>query len=275
MEVTTANVWDIEEIPTFSYEIKNQGIKIKNEEDEDAEDRTDTAILDENYSFSGVTVVGCANQKTDYALYKINLDAYNTKVDKKLQLTSDDLSAITYKQLREKAASKLTSVSTAYDGDYFKMYIAAYSELLAENTERDAAKIALCFERIDAYNAKITEEDEAWAMNKFEWQKSSSSSFTTAEEGEYLMIADYWDELLPTISRATAYKIVTVESKADVIKGETEWLKNNLVSVILFSVAAVMLVLIIILLLIKPSDETLEDVDKQTAKKKESKKKSK
>lgn len=275
VEVTTANVWDIEEIPTFSYEIKNQGIKIKNEEEEDAEDRTDTAILDDNYSFSGVTVVGCANQKTEYALYKINLDAYNTKVDKKLQLTSDDLSAITYKQLREKAATKLTSVSTTYNGDYFKMYIAAYSELLAENTERDAAKIALCFERIDAYNEKITEEDAAWAMNKFEWQKSSSSSFTTAEEGEYLVLADYWDELLPTVSRATAYKIVTVESKADVIKGETEWLKNNLVSVILFSVAAVMLVLIIILLLIKPSDETLEDVDKQAAKKKETKKKSK
>ena len=55
--------------------------------------------------------------------------------------------------------------------------------------------------------------------------------------------------------------MVEVASEKDVIKGETEWLKNNIVSVILFSVAALMLILIIILLLVKPSDETLEDVD--------------
>ena len=73
--------------------------------------------------------------------------------------------------------------------------------------------------------------------------------------------------MLPTTSRAVAYKLIVVESKVDTIKGETEWLKNNLVSVILFSIAAVMLVLIIILLLIKPSDETLEDVDKEVSKK--------
>jgi nicotinamide riboside transporter PnuC len=63
--------------------------------------------------------------------------------------------------------------------------------------------------------------------------------------------------------------VVIVESEADYIKGETEWLKNNIVSVILFAVAGVMLILIIILLLVKPSDETLDDVDKKAKAKKE------
>ena len=97
----------------------------------------------------------------------------------------------------------------------------------------------------------------------------------TVEEGEYLILADYWDSLLPTVSRTAAYKLIVVESEADVIKGETEWLKNNIVSVILFSVAAVMLILIIILLLIKPSDETLEDVDAKATTKKKAKKSAK
>ena len=72
--------------------------------------------------------------------------------------------------------------------------------------------------------------------------------------------------------KACGYKVVTVQSEADVIPGETEWLKNNIVSVILFGIAALMLILIIILLLIKPSDETLEDVDKKAAKASKTKK---
>jgi maltodextrin utilization protein YvdJ len=63
-----------------------------------------------------------------------------------------------------------------------------------------------------------------------------------------------------------------VDSKVDTIKGETQWLKNNMVSVVLFAVAGVMLVLIIVLLLIKPSDEKLEDVDKKSVKKEKSNK---
>ena len=95
----------------------------------------------------------------------------------------------------------------------------------------------------------------------------------------YIILADYYDSELPAIDRVMAYQLIEVASEADVIRGETEWLKNNLVSVILFSVAGLMLILIIILLLIKPSDETLEDVDaaaaKAKAKAKEKKKKDK
>ena len=56
-------------------------------------------------------------------------------------------------------------------------------------------------------------------------------------------------------------RMVVVETEKLTYEGETDWLKNNVVSVILFSIAGVLLIVIIILLLIKPSEETLEDLD--------------
>ena len=157
--------------------------------------------------------------------------------------------------------------------DYFELYIDAYAGLIADAVNGEKSAVLKCFEnKIEKYNERITEDDEEYeAYNKYEWQKSSNASFKTMEEGEYLIVADYWEEELP-MQRAMAYKLVIVESEADVIKGETQWLKNNVVSVVLFSIAGVMLVLIIVLLLIKPSDETLEDVDAKVEEKKNKKK---
>ena len=39
------------------------------------------------------------------------------------------------------------------------------------------------------------------------------------------------------------------------LKGESEWLKNNLTSIILLSVAGVCLIALIVLLIIKPKDK--------------------
>ena len=77
------------------------------------------------------------------------------------------------------------------------------------------------------------------------------------------------------MTRAAAYMVVVVESKTAVIEGDDnfgEWIEQNLVSVILFAIAGVMLILIVILLLVKPSDETLEDVDAKAAKEKKTNK---
>ena len=43
----------------------------------------------------------------------------------------------------------------------------------------------------------------------------------------------------------------------------SEWLKNNMVSIILFGVAGVLAIAVVVLLFVKPSNETLEDVDKK------------
>ena len=262
VEVTSSNIWDIEEIPTFKFEVKNKGLRVEEDKNADAEDRTITKVLDQSYSFSGLTVVGGSNQQSEFALYKVDMEAYNRTVNsEEKQLTAELLASIAYEDIRVEMLKTLHEVK---DGKYMDLHKATYVNLLAKKLGTSAAKVEKCFTLVEVYDAENEEAED----NKYEWKKSGNS-FKTAEEGEYLIFADYWDNLLPTTSRAVAYKLVIVESKVDKIKGETQWMKDNLVSVILFAIAAVMLVLIVILLCIKPSDETLEDVDKEVSKKKE------
>lgn len=275
VSVTTSNVWDIEEIPSFTYEIENKGLKV--EDGSSASSRKDTKVLDKTYKLDDIDVVGASNLKEDYKLYKIDRSKYNDGLDANQQLTASDLYAVTYEDLQDRI--DLTKVGD-YDG-YFDMYLTAYAQALANELGVSGSeaieKIKSCFVEIQEYDSRITAENASseWeAYNKYEWT-ASSQSFKTVEEGSYLILGDYWDSDLASSQRATAYKIVVVDSKADVIKGESDWLKNNVVSVILFSIAGVMAILIVILLLIKPSDETLEDVDAAAAKVKEKKKKDK
>ena len=268
VEVTANNVWEIEEIPSFSYEIENLGIKV---ESSSATNRKTSKILDETYTFSDPTIKGATNRKSAYALYKIDLAKYNdTLSGGAKELTSSMLAEVGYDQIAKELEGKIT-----VGADYFDLYTTAISEVLADKVNGNATAIKAIFgEAIGEYNDKITEEDPEWAWNKYQW-KPSSKSFKTVEEGTYMIIADYWERDLP-MQRAAAYKVINVASEADIIKGETQWLKDNVISVVLFSIAGVMLVIIIILLLIKPTDETLEDLDKKPAKKsKKDKKKDK
>ncbi|MBQ9113774.1 MAG: hypothetical protein IJY05_02505 [Clostridia bacterium] len=259
VQVTANNVWEIEDIPSFSYVIENLGIKV---ESSSSTNRKTSKILNETYTFSDPTIKGATNRKSAYALYKISLSAYNdTLVSGAKELTTSMLSEVGYDQIEKKLEGKIT-----LGADYFDLYTTAISEVLADKVNGDATAIKAIFgEAIGEYNEKITEDDAEWAWNKYQW-KPSSKSFKTVEEGTYMVVADYWERDLP-MQRAAAYKVVNVASEADVIKGETQWLKDNVVSVVLFSIAGVMLVIIIILLLIKPTDETLEDLDKKPAKK--------
>ena len=261
VDVTSSNVWDIEEIPSFTYRIKNQGLKV--EEPSKASDRKVSKILDQTYTLSGITVVGSTSEKSAFALYRVNLDKYNNTVTAaSAKLSTSMLSTIKYEDVQKEVKGKLLTVT---DGNYFELYVNAYASILADKVGADVEKVKLCFTEIQEYNSRITEDDAEWeAYNKYKWQPSSKS-FVTAEEGEYLILCDYWEEELP-MQRAVAYKHVSVASESDVIKGETEWLKNNIVSVVLFAIAGVMLILIVILLLVNPSDETLEDLDEKEEK---------
>ena len=267
VDVSSSNIWDLKQIPSFTFTIKNGTLEV--DEPTKATEKKDTVSLDTTYTLSDMDVIGAKSLKEDYALFKVNLDKYNATDEAKGKMLSQSaLTKITYKDL----AKKITEDKIKATDDYFSLYLNAYCEILAEEVGTTADKIKPCFTKINEYDSRITEENDAakWnEYNKYNWSPTSQS-FKTAEEGTYLILADYYEEEIYT-QRATAYQLVVVESEADVIEGETEWLKNNMVSVILFSVAGVMLILIIILLLVKPSDETLEDVDEKAAKKSEKK----
>ncbi len=256
VEVTSTNVWDIEEIPAFTFTVANQGLKVN--DPTTGSDRKAEKILNQTYTLSGMTVVGSTSQKSEYKLYRLDTTEYTGSVD----LTESKLASVTYKQIADKVAERT--------GDDKFDYLDIYAELLAGSNSADKAAIKACFKEIQEYNSLITEDDPEWEeYNKYNWNPSSKS-FTTVEEGSYLILADFWEDGLQMAARAGAYKLVVVESEEDVIKGESKvlaWVKNNVLSVVLFSVAGVMLIAIIVLLFVKPSDEKLEDLDKKTVKK--------
>ncbi len=273
VEVSTSNVWKIDAIPYFTFEIANKGLKVEDPTSQSG--RKDTEVLDKTYTLDDIKVVGATNLQENYSLYKVNLSAYNTGKESAKQIQRNDLSAITYKAIADKISGKL---STVENGDYFKLYLQAYAELLAER--KNAANVSeMANEIVTQMFTKIGEEGDnvnnaTDEFEKYEWNVSSQS-FKTVEEGEYLILADYWEKDTALATRAAAYMVVIVESKTAVIEGDSnfgEWVQQNLVSVILFAIAGVMLILIVILLLVKPSDETLEDVDAQAAKTKKTKK---
>ena len=262
VKVTAADIWDMDNIPSFTFTVASNGVKTQEGEDTDT---LATKILGETYTMSSVEIVGAISEKSSYALYKLDISKY----DGTGSLTVDTLSNIKFANLQTEMKSLIQAALA--DGaavsslDFKEINKQAYINLVARAIGGEVDKVAKIFVLdIDEFNGDIEEGTEDWdnSHNKYEWNPSSVS-FTAAESGLYIIVADYWDGELLYVDHAPAYQLIEVESEADVIKGETEWLKNNLVSVILFSVAAVMLILIIILLLVKPSDETLEDVDEK------------
>jgi len=234
--------------------------------DETTTGRKDTRIKDATYTLSDMKVVGATNLKEAYALYKVhNFDAYNSKVLDQYKIKRADLHLVTYQSI----ASNL-DFSKVENGNYFDVYLDTYVTLLAKlkgktlnAEEKELLKGA--FERIGEAGDRVNGAEK---YDVYEWS-SSSQSFKAVEEGEYIIFADYWEGLMPQYNHAAAYKVIIVESEKATIAGESDWLKNNITSVVLFSVAGVLLIVIVILLMVKPSSESLEDVEAKAAKKQE------
>ena len=263
VELTVENVWDIDAIPYFHFELADKGLKVK--EPTATKGTRDTKVLDEKYTMSSLTVLGASNLKQDAKLYKIDLAAYNSTNPNK-ELTEDHLIGVTYERMAEKVAAwaSVSGNDLATTDDIFAVYLNAYAEVLAERVGGNvtAASFKDVFVPISEAGDRLNGKEED---DKYEWD-ASSKSFKTVEEGYFLVLADYSETINPA-QRAAAYKVVLVQSKKATIKGESQWWKDNLVSVILFAISGVLLIIVIVLLFVKPSEETLEDLDKKAEEK--------
>ena len=250
--ITTDNIWEHDELPTFSFEIDTR--KPISIDSDTASSRSDTGLINVKYTDISFDVNGTPGT-SEYALYFFDLEYFNGKYPQ-YRLAADDLSEIT--------SDALSSASTAKDAA--KAYaqaladkIAAPSVITADTFTQDAGGKAVLRE-IGEYNSQV--KDENYPDNQYQW-KPSEKSFLPAERGNYIVFGVFTDSNI--LASVAGYKAIDVSDKEDINPGESEWLKNNLVSVILFSIAGVMLILIIVLLFVKPSDETLEDVGADTS----------
>jgi hypothetical protein len=103
-------------------------------------------------------------------------------------------------------------------------------------------------------------------------EELSSLTFTPTKTGQYKIICNVTDRYLHSL---TAETTITVDKKRTIIKGETDWIKNNVWSIVFLCTGTLSLLGIIILLIIKPKEEILEVVDKDAIKKEKSKKEKK
>ena len=108
---------------------------------------------------------------------------------------------------------------------------------------------------------EVTENDEDYEEFKdYKWSSSSTSFVPQDGNAFYYMRAEVTDTEYNTDPVTCSLAIVaSVEAKE--LKGDSEWLQNNVASVILLSVAGVSLIAIILLLVIKPKNK--EDIDVQ------------
>lgn len=117
---------------------------------------------------------------------------------------------------------------------------------------------------------KMEETDAEYEQFKdYNWS-NGGTSFTPQEAGFYYMIAEVKDGKYETDPVTSSLAIVVSEA-AKSLKGESDWLKNNLTSVILLTVAALALIGIVLLLVIKPKDKG--DIDVRFEQKKNKKNK--
>ncbi|MBO5362994.1 MAG: hypothetical protein J6A46_01550, partial [Clostridia bacterium] len=264
VKVTTSNVWDIEEIPYFQFEIPETSLSIE-DNDTSASDskRKDKVGVDEKYDDFDLNVLGDSSStaKKETKLYLFDADELK-KAFPAVKFSQSKLSSIMFKEIDE----AVTKEAYAAADDYVDLYLDAYLSILAKNLSisKDALmqSKAKIFREIQPFNDKITEEahSEEYAKNNvYKWDAESQTFVAADEDDVYFMLAVYTDEKISSL-KTCGYKVITVEAESDVLPGEDDWLKNNLVSVILFGVAGLMLILIIVVLLIKPSDEKLEDV---------------
>ncbi|MBR2341226.1 MAG: hypothetical protein IKA72_02300 [Clostridia bacterium] len=253
VDVSASNIWSIEQIPSFSFKVANKGLKV-----EDGGKKKETEVLYETYDLPSFDVIGSADADTEYALFYIDRSKIeNTLVSK--------LYDISYSSI----ANRAKTLKTTVEERGLDLYMLAYAMEIAGDEASARTLIKDAFLEIDEFNHKIDKDlhPDDWANsdNDYAWMPDSQS-FAPQKTGMYLVFAYFTDPDVAAYD-AGAYMVVSVDSEADVIKGENEWLKNNMVSIILFSIAGVMAILIIILLVVKPSNETLEDYDEPKTKK--------
>lgn len=145
-------------------------------------------------------------------------------------------------------------------------------EKLFTNTYADGVNTRKYFTTVKP-SADLKESDANYDEFKAINWNSTNVSFTPQSAEDFYVV-----RLTLTDNRSqlsdTYFATVRASIQANSLKGETEWLQNNIVSVVLLSVAGVLFIAFIILLVVKPKDKG--DIDEIYEKeKKKGEKKSK
>lgn len=234
VSVSSGNIWDVEAIPTFSFSVESNGIRI-----EDTKTLT-YASVGTNYSVDKYEIKGVSGYETKYSLY---------------YLDGVGLGNIPYKDI-------VNFVNDCYNNGVDISTEAKFIEELEKKIGElgNAKPTSTELTKISPWDDKgpQDEEEEGWSThdNRYVW-KTSSLSFTPQESGYYVVRMELVDSSIPG-ERLTAYKVVYVASEADEFYGDDYWIENNVVTVVFIVLAAVSAIAIVVIWITAPSQETVE-----------------
>lgn len=103
--------------------------------------------------------------------------------------------------------------------------------------------------KIEVYDNDLDDDE---GDNVYSWNPDSSLSFVPQEIGFYKVAIKVSSENLDPVSE---FKVIEITSEKDVVRGETQWLQNNITAVVFLVIGVVCLIGIVVLLLIKPQDK--------------------
>lgn len=237
--VSSSNIWDLEGYPEFTLEVKYNGVTI-----EDMKEQT-SGNRESSYSITDFTIIALSGIQKDYSLYYFNEGNLKTGA-----------TAPTYSAL----VSEMNEIKTP---EAFAEFCAKY----------DVSSDRKCITEISEFNSDIAEDDDEWdnTDNAYRWNPSSSLSFVPQKSGFYIVGITVTDPNRSNESHV-AYQAIRIGNPYDYTPAPSDWLQNNLVSVILFSISGVLLIAIVILFIVKPSDKKMEEIDLDKLKGKKKKK---
>lgn len=225
-DVTSDVVWDIDEIPAFTFTAENRGLEI-----EDLETAS-YAYKGSNYSAKKFTVKGSDYEDEFKLCYLDGVTPGNISYNEIVDFAND-----------------------YHDEDFVSALKEKYSSISGE----------AAFTEISPWDSDgpTDEDDKGWEThdNRYEWRESSFS-FTPQDTGYYVIVGKYVDN--DTTEVVYAYEVVYVSSETDKNYGEIYWIEDNVVTVVFIVIAAVSLIGIVVLLVIKPAEKTAESGNKKS-----------
>ncbi|MDE7301647.1 MAG: hypothetical protein K2N47_05695, partial [Clostridia bacterium] len=225
-------------LPYFEFDVKFKPAS--------SEDPTDLSIAYEGTSYSGVSfdITDGVDGKysTEYTLYKF----YREKME-------------------EETGIRLTPA-----------VIRQNIEDLLNNNYKHNGEVVLTrqyFQTIKSASKVISSDPEIFkAIN---WNPDNVTFTPQSVDDIYVVVLTIKNDQFNEEKDTQNYAVVTVSTQTTALKGESDWLANNVTSVVLLVIAGLCLVGLIVLLVVKPKDKGDIDVIYDESVEKDNKKKSK
>ena len=182
---------------------------------EPPETEPDIGYVDVSYTFDDFDVTALSGYRSQYTLYELVLKTEHSNMTLAEVRTAD-------------AEGRIAASAEAADAD---------------------ANAVGYWRTVGEYDDSLDEDE---GDNVYNWNPSSTRSFVPQTIGYYKLMLQVVSDAEGVQPMASNSQIVSITSDADVVPGISQWLSNNVLSVVFLAIGGACLIAIVVLLLVKP-----------------------